>query len=1100
MRNFTRRFRIGLIAVISLIASSTTLAAEHDVEANFDKPLPTAIDQSPLVPVANYGQPIASTRNQIPARTSSKTKAISSISDIKGEYVMTYCSLDSTIQDGGCSVSIDVVDGCDSITITNFWHQYVSDPTPSGLVVKACVDLSTMTLTIPNQVVAYNSTYGDIDLSASSTDLTPSRSTQVTGTISADGTISFDTAWGLYVVEGEYADYYYGVYDTTLFELCNATMTCNVKFESSETSKSTETVNFGVIAEQDGDTISVKNFYNVGPVTIKIVALGDSTAKIESQYLYTVTNTTIDMYTFALTYTTDSYGNYDIESYASTIKCDTASNARTISWGPWHALHINSSGLLGSYVVNYPLDGKIETTFDIVYPSSSISLNGDGTADNPYLIATASDWNTLSKYAVDYCDDMKGKYIKLTDDIDFTGIEMLPLGYDGSFSFNGDLDGAGYSISGFDLTATSVHYGAVTLSAGSVANIHDLTINGKVTSSYEYCGGAVGILYGTMTNVVNKGTFASVTGTFSYSGGLIGEVESGATVKNCVNAGIVTVEGLYIGGVAGTVSSGVTFQDCGNTGTVSAIKCDDYSICYVGGVAATIANGTYTGCYNTGVVKTESDTLAYAFGVFANTSYTSSQEDFYIGNCWNSGEVTAGSGVAGVIGTSNSSAVLALVEGCYNTGTVRSTSSNMSYANGGVIQCYNISSTYLNCWNSGTVSSLYTSRTGGVFGGARKTTSLKKTYAVTITGCYNTGTVSADSGSYVGGIVGNIKGYVALDSCYNTGSVSIDGNYIGGISGGVTGTGVTITNCWNSGDITATGYYSGGIVGYNSYTTSIMGGFNVGNISAGAGIAGGIVGYGKSRISYIYNSGSTSAPAFVGGIIGQPYAGITSISRVYSTGKITANTDTCGNIVGVSLSDTDYWDSSNTMSSTYYLSANAVECTDTVSVGLSYAELAKLDLGDDWTAGDNYTYPRLTTLADNDYAKAYAAAVVPADGDSYSSITTDFNVGTPDGVTWTASPDVVAFDGNAATFTETVDGTVTLTATCGDVSVTTEITCDVEGEGINDVMENTLEVVEERFYNLAGAQVAEPEDDARAIYIVVKTYSDGTTETVKEVR
>ena len=43
-------------------------------------------------------------------------------------------------------------------------------------------------------------------------------------------------------------------------------------------------------------------------------------------------------------------------------------------------------------------------------------------------------------------------------------------------------------------------------------------------------------------------------------------------------------------------------------------------------------------------------------------------------------------------------------------------------------------------------------------------------------------------------------------------------------------------------------------------------------------------------------------------------------------------------------------------------------------------------------------------------------------------------------------------------------------------------------------------VVAEKFYNLSGTQVAEPTDGTRAIYIVVKTYSDGTTRAVKEVR
>ena len=58
----------------------------------------------------------------------------------------------------------------------------------------------------------------------------------------------------------------------------------------------------------------------------------------------------------------------------------------------------------------------------------------------------------------------------------------------------------------------------------------------------------------------------------------------------------------------------------------------------------------------------------------------------------------------------------------------------------------------------------------------------------------------------------------------------------------------------------------------------------------------------------------------------------------------------------------------------------------------------------------------------------------------------------------------------------------------------------MEVEGVADITGAAREVVEEKFYSVGGAQVAEPTEGTRAIYIVVKSYSDGTTETVKEVR
>ena len=58
----------------------------------------------------------------------------------------------------------------------------------------------------------------------------------------------------------------------------------------------------------------------------------------------------------------------------------------------------------------------------------------------------------------------------------------------------------------------------------------------------------------------------------------------------------------------------------------------------------------------------------------------------------------------------------------------------------------------------------------------------------------------------------------------------------------------------------------------------------------------------------------------------------------------------------------------------------------------------------------------------------------------------------------------------------------------------------IDDSGIEGTLiDGNRTVVAEKFYNLAGAQVAEP-TDGKAIYIVTKTYSDGTTATVKEVR
>ena len=54
--------------------------------------------------------------------------------------------------------------------------------------------------------------------------------------------------------------------------------------------------------------------------------------------------------------------------------------------------------------------------------------------------------------------------------------------------------------------------------------------------------------------------------------------------------------------------------------------------------------------------------------------------------------------------------------------------------------------------------------------------------------------------------------------------------------------------------------------------------------------------------------------------------------------------------------------------------------------------------------------------------------------------------------------------------------------------------------GITDLSTDDRSVVSERYYNLSGVQVAEPVDGLRNIYIVVRSYDDGTTDAVKVIR
>ena len=62
------------------------------------------------------------------------------------------------------------------------------------------------------------------------------------------------------------------------------------------------------------------------------------------------------------------------------------------------------------------------------------------------------------------------------------------------------------------------------------------------------------------------------------------------------------------------------------------------------------------------------------------------------------------------------------------------------------------------------------------------------------------------------------------------------------------------------------------------------------------------------------------------------------------------------------------------------------------------------------------------------------------------------------------------------------------------------LTAYSEATGVTDIAGDNRTLVGETLYTTSGAQVTEPTDGSKAIYIVVKTYDDGTSQAVKEIR
>ena len=173
-----------------------------------------------------------------------------------------------------------------------------------------------------------------------------------------------------------------------------------------------------------------------------------------------------------------------------------------------------------------------------------------------------------------------------------------------------------------------------------------------------------------------------------------------------------------------------------------------------------------------------------------------------ISNCYNTGSVSAGIGVAstGYDTYAYAGGICGAYDGelsnCYNTGDV--TAESISVAGGSVGTCY----------------------AGGICG--RGGDPVSKIFK-----CYNTGSITAVSNHHTtsGGIIGEDP-CGTMENCFNTGVVSASSKYKYASAGGISGKTSNISNCYNAGDVSAASEHDifgaggiGGLFNYNKITT-----------------------------------------------------------------------------------------------------------------------------------------------------------------------------------------------------------------------------------------------------------------------------------------
>ncbi len=222
-------------------------------------------------------------------------------------------------------------------------------------------------------------------------------------------------------------------------------------------------------------------------------------------------------------------------------------------------------------------------------PAQAAYDGGAGTANDPYLIRTPEQFNSIGATPGDW-----GKHFKLVSDIDLSGYSGTLYNIIGTAvteSFSGVFDGNDHTISNLTLNSTRPWYtGLFGCVSGQIKKLG--LIKPNVFSQGSSVGSLAGYLdSGTITGCYAKGV--DVSGD-DYIGGLVGW--STGRIFNCYSTGRASGD-WYVGGLVGFIADStvnMSFSKASVSGSTS-----------VGGLAGMTGHETsiVSDCYATGAVK-----------------------------------------------------------------------------------------------------------------------------------------------------------------------------------------------------------------------------------------------------------------------------------------------------------------------------------------------------------------------------------------------------------------------------------------------------------------------------------------------------------------
>lgn len=270
-------------------------------------------------------------------------------------------------------------------------------------------------------------------------------------------------------------------------------------------------------------------------------------------------------------------------------------------------------------------------------------------------------------------NNVTAKY-KLTNDIHLSR-EWVPVGTQ-SVQFSGTLDGAGFSITGFNITSGTSTQNRGLFAFTSGATIRNLNIVGgniqRISITNTTTGSFIGNAMGTLL-LENCKSSVNVAGDSSV-GGFVGR-GTNPVIRGCEYSGKLTGTGSAVGGIIGFIDGNANnrITQCrvviNDTNMNQATKNQAERITgvsNVGGIAGSVTGTVISECFTAIAVVGTGNSVGGIAGLL--------QANSEVSDCYSTGFVRARQYLGGIVGNTQNTTNIRRVERCYSTGNVNNTS------------------------------------------------------------------------------------------------------------------------------------------------------------------------------------------------------------------------------------------------------------------------------------------------------------------------------------------------------------------------------------------------------------------------------------------